>query len=278
MYEGTPPRMLIVLNDRVSALISSGLGWAALAMFVLLYLSSEVGYRIALWFKRSHEVDERMLSGAATLTGGMLALVAFMLGLTINFAQSRFEVRREHALLEANVIGTAWLRARLIGGEEGEAVAALIVQYANVRLAYTKADENGPIAQLLEQTDAMQAQVWNTITPAARRSPTAVMASLTNGLNEMFDAALSQRFAFESHVPLNVIWTLLAGSALSLGAIGYQFGLGGKRQVLMSCLLLMMWSGAIMLIVDFNRPRVGSLRVDSAPLEWTIQSFSPPAR
>jgi len=37
---------------------------------------------------------------------------------------------------------------------------------------------------------------------------------------------------------------------------------------------LLMLSGAMVMIIDFNRPRGGFIHVDSAPLEWTIQGFA----
>jgi len=36
-----------------------------------------------------------------------------------------------------------------------------------------------------------------------------------------------------------------------------------------------MWAGALMLIADMNQPRAGAIRVDPAPLLWTIQGFGP---
>jgi hypothetical protein len=256
-------------------LVGGGLGWAAMVIFAILVVSTEIGFRISKRHQKSGNVDDGMISGAATLTGGMLALVAFMLGLTINFAQSRYELRRSDVLLEANAIGTAWLRAKLVGGEEGEAVAALIADYTKVRLDYTNAGEDGPVRELLNRTNAMQNQIWQIVTPLARKTPTPVMAIFLASLNDMFDSATSQRFAFVSRVPLNLVYSLVGGSAIALGAIGYQFGLAARRQTVMTMLLLLMWTGAIVLIIDFSRPRVGSLRVDPGPLEWTLQGFAP---
>jgi hypothetical protein len=36
-----------------------------------------------------------------------------------------------------------------------------------------------------------------------------------------------------------------------------------------------MLSGGMMLIIDFNRPRDGLTRIDTAPLVWAIQGFAP---
>jgi hypothetical protein len=72
---------------------------------------------------------------------------------------------------------------------------------------------------------------------------------------------------------------LLCGALLAMGAMGYQFGLSGARHPVLVSLLLAMWTGGMALIMDLNQPRLGSIRVDPAPLVWTIQDFggsSPP--
>jgi uncharacterized membrane protein len=270
--------MLEEINEVAGHVVLSGLHWLALALFVLLYGATEIGFRLACRHARRNAADEKAMSSTSTLVGGMLGLVAFMLGLTINFAQNRYEARRQEVLIEANTIGTAWLRAKLVGGEEGDGVAALIEEYTRVRLAYTSAKLEVSTAPMLARTNALQSEMWRMTTTAARRTPTPVAASLIASLNDMFDASLSQRFAFESRVPLSLTWTLLAGSVLSLGALGYQFGLAARRQMAMTALLVAMWVGAMVLIIDFNQPRFGSLKVDTAPLEWTLQGFhsSPP--
>jgi hypothetical protein len=67
---------------------------------------------------------------------------------------------------------------------------------------------------------------------------------------------------------------------VAVGAMGYQLGATGSRQIALSVLSLIMWAGAMVLIVDFNRARLGTIRVDPAPLVWTIEGFgsSTPAK
>jgi hypothetical protein len=43
----------------------------------------------------------------------------------------------------------------------------------------------------------------------------------------------------------------------------------------MSSILLLLWSSALVLIVDINRPRQGTVTISSAPIEWTLESFGP---
>jgi hypothetical protein len=253
--------------------------WAVL--FVLLAAAGEIGFRLErrrIPTQRPAAENER--TSISTVTTSMFALLAFTLGLTISAAQNRFEARRDLVVQEANTIGTAWLRARLVGEPEGTDIAALIEDYTKVRLDFTTADLGSAVPALLARTNSLQTEMWRSATELARRTPTPITASLIAALNDMFDASLAQRFNFESRAPATLTWAALAGSMLAVGAMGYLLGATGNRQALLSGLSLLMWAGALVLITDFNRARLGSIRIDPAPLIWTMQGFSPagPAR
>jgi len=255
-------------------LIEAGTVVLGAMLFAILTMACEVGFRVGRRRGRTIKKSEEETSATSTLTAGMLALLAFMLGLTIDFAQNRFEARRDRVAEEATTIDTAWSRAKLIGGPEGEAMAALIADYAKTRLDFTGADYRGPVPALIARTEAQKNAIWALATEAARKSPTPVMATLVTALNSMFDAALSQRFAFDGRVPGDMIDMLIVGSMLAIGAMGYELGLGGIRQPVLSSLLLIMWTGGLVMTVDLELPRRGDIRVETAPLEWVIDSFA----
>jgi hypothetical protein len=252
--------------------------WAVL--FGVLALAGECGFRLERLLIARRTTSDSERAGISTVTASMFALLAFTLGMTISFAQNRFEARRDLVVQEANTIGTAWLRARLIGGHGGLAIARLIEDYAKVRLDFTTVDRESDSQSTLARTNALQTEMWQLATDLAQRAPTPISASLIASLNDMFDVSLSQRFAFASRIPVGLAWTLLVGSMVAVGAMGYQLGATGSRQIALSVLSLIMWAGAMVLIVDFNRARLGTIRVDSAPLVWTIEGFgsSTPAK
>jgi hypothetical protein len=98
-----------------------------------------------------------------------------------------------------------------------------------------------------------------------------------SSINDMFSASLAQRYAIESRTPNETLLGLQLGAMLAAGALGYQMGLAARRQLALTLLLFLMLSGAMMMIVDFNRPYGGFIRVNPAPFEWTIRSFGDPS-
>jgi hypothetical protein len=64
----------------------------------------------------------------------MLGLLAFLLAFTFGMAASRFELRRELVLDEANAIGTAYLRAALVPEPHRTEIRTFLRDYVDSRL------------------------------------------------------------------------------------------------------------------------------------------------
>ena len=262
-----------MLDGTLATLIDTSLFLFGGLMLLLLYAAHETGFQIGRLRGNRRPPGERDLAGIGTITTGMLGLLAFTLGLTINIAQARFEVRRNLVAQEAAAITSGWLRAKLIATDEGPAIGALIEDFGRVELAYVSANSFAAEPALISRQNALQIQIWQLAQALARREPTSMTLSLTSALLDIFAAAQNERFAFDSRVPADLSWMLMGGSMLAIGAMGYHLGSSGSRQVVLTWLLLVMWSGGMVLIADLNRPRVGAIRVDPAPLLWTIEGF-----
>jgi hypothetical protein len=243
-----------------------------LALLLVLTLACEIGYRFGR--RRGATLAEGAdHTVTATLTAGMVGLLAFILGLTINFAENRYEARRELVVTEANAIGTAWRRARLVGGPEGEAISSLVRLYAQTRLDFTRAPANRPLDDLNARTSDVTRAISEQVSQAARKAPTPIAATLVTAIDEMFDSAQAQRFAFLGGTPDAILDMMILGAIIAIGAMGYETGLRGARQPVLTSLLLVMWAGGIVITVDLSQPRLGAIPVDARPLEWTMQEM-----
>src|SRR6516162_5266441 len=87
---------------------------------------------------------EVQAEGVGVVVGGMLSLLAFVLALTLSFANSRFSERVAGTLTEANAIGTAWLRAEAIGHVRGPEIAKLLEEYTQIRREFVSEGRISP--------------------------------------------------------------------------------------------------------------------------------------
>ena len=253
-------------------LVSAGLGVFALAVFVALGVSHQLGFRIGL--RRAGGSGKEENDTAGFVAGAILALLAFSMAMTLSFAQGRFEDRRSASLVEANAIGTAWLRAGVIGGEHGAAIADQLRAYLALRRDYiTAPGDRARIAEINAATSAAQDAIWARMIRIAESRQDAIAGQMMVALNEVFDAATMQRQAHASRLPRELVGLLFLMTLLAIGVVGYQFGLRGRSHPVLTTLLLLTWTVSLSVIADLSSPRIGDLRTDSSVYDWTAQSM-----
>ncbi|MFO0403939.1 MAG: hypothetical protein ACK52P_19915 [Alphaproteobacteria bacterium] len=259
------------------------LAFSLLAFWLLLFGMQWLAERLGLWLGRRAAVKgSAPAEGVGVVVGGMLGLLAFVLALTLSFATSRFEERRQGTLAEANALGTAWQRAKAIGHPRGEEVAKLLEEYTKLRADFIRAPADREVVRAInDQTSALQTRIWEHITAIVRERPDPISSALMAATNDVFDSSTAERFAFSQTMPPQMVWLLMGIEVLSIGALGYQLGLRGLSLPFLSVLLIGMWTSVIVVILDLSAPRIGSLRSSAAAYYWTLDGFTPspaPAR
>ena len=85
------------------------INWVFLALTLT---AAEVGFRLGRRFEA--RTPENIKSQIFTVEAGILGILALLLGFTMSMAVSRFEIRKQLVLEEADAIGTSSLRAELL--------------------------------------------------------------------------------------------------------------------------------------------------------------------
>jgi hypothetical protein len=250
--------------------------WSVLAFALLLLVVQMLAHEAGYWlgYRRNARGGEVQAESVSVVVGGMLGLLAFVLALTLSFANTRFTERIEGTLAEANAIGTAWLRAEAIGHVRGAEIARLLEEYAQLRRDYVSEErDQAAIDELNRRTNALQSKMWGHMAAVVRERPDPVCASLMAALNDAFDQATAERFAYSLRLPSPIFWLLLGMTLLSTAALGYQLGLRARRVHILVLFLTLMWTAVIVEILDLASPRIGALRAGTAAYDWTVQGF-----
>src|SRR6476660_1680773 len=108
--------------------------FVAFAIFTL--LCYEVGFRIGRWYQERTPGEQEGPTGM--LIGSILALLAFLLAVTMGMAADRFDARRAIVLAEANAIGTAYLRAGYLPQPASDQARELLREYVPLRVVITQ--------------------------------------------------------------------------------------------------------------------------------------------
>jgi len=244
----------------------------ALLMLFFFFLVMTVGYLIGKRQGKQATMAEKREKTAGTITGAMLALLGFMLAVSLSMSDSRFENRRKLIIDEANAISTSTLRAQAIGGIHGTEIVSLLTEYTRLRLDFFKAGEDpNRLKAVYAQTSALQGRIWEHASAIAGSAPTPISGLLLSSLNETFDLAATRRWILEVRTPPFIIKLLLVISILSMGMMGYYFGVCGVYHPILSGLLFFALTFVIMLIMDLDRPRSGHITPEQSPLTWLIE-------
>jgi hypothetical protein len=247
----------------------------ALAFVVLLSIAVEAGYRTGLRQRRANESAEKTTRGDVTL-GAMLALLGLMLAFTYAFTLSRADARKQAIVEEANAIGTAFLKADFLPESGRGVLQEGLLDFARARIITQEQvkDHASRDATLARMAEA-QSRLWPALEQALRGKPlgpyeTAMMQAVT----EVLDAQTRRTTAAFDRMPPVVTLLLLAIAALALAVAGHNTGLKGSISRPRTAGFVLILSFLMLVILDFDRPQAGFIRLNNAPLLSVVEDMA----
>jgi hypothetical protein len=230
----------------------------------LVLLSIYLGYRIGGYNRKRHGGMEEGPVGS--IVGATLGLLAFMLAFTFGLTANRFDNRKQILLDEVNAIGTAFLRTDFLVEPYRTQIRALFRDYVDLRTAWIKAPER--LEDLISESEAIQDNIWSLSVEAVAKTPNQeITSSYIESLNEVIDLHTKRVIvALMYRIPTLIWYALIFVTVLSMGAVGYQFGITGGRSLVISVLLALTFSAVIYLIADIDRSLGGAIRVSQLPM------------
>jgi len=193
----------------------------------------------------------------------------------MGMASDRFDARRALVLEEANAIGTTYLRAGYLPEPARDQIRTLLREYVPLRINTFQRSE---LEAHLVRSEEIHAELWAISEEVARTTDQGDLVSLfLDGLNETIELHSTRVAALlYARVPETVVLLLFAGSAMTIGIVGYNAGLTGKRSALTAVALILALGAVTTLVVDLDRPRDGFLQVSQQPLIDLAERIGPP--
>jgi len=223
----------------------------------------EIGRRLGV--RRMKEDPDGAKAGAGAVEAAIFGLMGLLLGFTFSGAAARFDARRALLVEEANCIGTAWLRLDLLPATAQPDLREKFRHYTNARLeVFRKLPDVKASKAEGERANQLQNEIWTQTLAACRTSGEPFTYTLiVPALNQMFDIATTRTAGARMHPP-GIIYAMLAVLLLASSLLaGYHMGAGQARSWFHSCAFVVVISLAFYVILDFEFPRVGVIRIQN---------------
>lgn len=248
--------------------------WVTGAFFVVILLAAlEAGYRIGL--RRRDLWKDADTGGGQVVLTSMFALLGLILAFTYAFTVSRHEARKQVVIAEANALGTAFLRAGLVAEPGRSELKKALLDYARTRTIAPGIElTDARIRELIQRSLQAQAKLW----PATERiiqikPPGPIEASLVAAINEVIDIHTTRMVAVYDRLPQVVLWMQLFIAVASLAVAGFNAGLSGRMSRWRMTALTLVLTAVIIVIIDFDMPQSGFIRVSHEALVTVIRDM-----
>ena len=223
----------------------------------------DLGRRIGVRRLAKHGVNA--VAGVAAVDGAVFALLGLLLAFTFSGAASRFDARRQLVVEEANNIGTAYLRLDLLPAGAQPRLRETFRRYLDSRInLYRKLPDMAAARAEMANGAGLQNEIWAQAVAAsgAADSPSARMLLLP-AINQMIDITTTRTAAARTHPPAIVFVMLLILVLASSFLAGHDMAAGKERDWLHTLCFAVVMSAAVYVILDFEFPRLGLIRIDA---------------
>ena len=231
-------------------------------LFIAILLFYELGFRIGKY--KQVATDKVLKEQTSAIQAGILGLLALLLGFTFNMSLQRFDNRSEAEIKEANAIGTAMLRTKLLPAPFDTNAAHIMGQYIDLRLLISGIDLTHPNQrrEYNQKTDKLQNELWRIANKAADVDSRPVISGyFITSLNDMIDARGERNAILQRHIPEAILILLFIVFMLSGGIMGYSSGLSMKRAYVPTVLLTLLIVLVVFITIDLDRPKRGIIKV-----------------
>ena len=245
----------------------------ALAIVVLLAASCEIGFRLGYRSKDSKESYRSLMSGTSA---AMLGLLGLLLGFSLSMAVSRWDVRHDIIVNEANAIGTIWLRAGLLEEPLSSDLRDTMREYTEARIALgVSRGDRAALQAAQSKSESLHASIWSIVESANQPGHSnAVLSSMINAANEVIDIHELRLTSIGNYLPAPLFLLLITVAAVSMGFLAWAFGAanqGGRTAIVMLGLLI---GVVLLLIMDVNRPQRGRINIGVESLERVVETIN----
>jgi len=231
-------------------------------LFVTILIAYEICFRIGRRYQNKTDREVKVQTNA--IQAGILGLLALMLGFTFNMSLQRFDNRSYAVISEANAIGTALLRTKLLPEPYDSLTEDLLQKYIDLRIEISNVDLTmlEERKSINEKTNKIQDKIWEYSIKAAEIDPRPVTTGyFIASLNDVIDTRGERNAILQRNIPELILFLLFIIFIIGGALMGYTSGLGYKRAYIPTVMFTLLIVLVVFIIIDLDRPKRGYIQV-----------------
>jgi hypothetical protein len=242
--------------------------WAFFILIgLIVLLPIEIGQRLGA--RRRRNSDHEPEGPVGNVVGATLALLGFMVALTVGSATARFDSRKEVLIDGVNAIDTAFRNAALLPEPHQSQIRKLLIEYVEIRRDLTSLyGEPDQLRARDARIRAVQQALWSHAEALAKEDRSSeIYALFTGSLNEVIQVHNKRVIIGAQHrIPFLVWAVLMVVTTITMLGVGFQFGLAGSRSLIANLMLSLTFALVMTLIFDLEQPGKGLIDVSQQPM------------
>jgi hypothetical protein len=235
--------------------------------FVGQWISARLGDFLRKRKRSLQEVERKDLDIVLTAA---LTLLGLIIGFSFSMAISRYDQRKSYEEVEANAIGTEYVRADFLPDADAAKLRSLLAKYTSQRVLFYTTSTKRELQLINADTINLQRELWSIVKAAGMAKPTPVLALAIAGMNDVLNAEGYTQASWSNRIPF-AAWGLMAAIAVCCNfLLGY---VSHKPGPLLFLVLPLAVSISFFLIAEIDSPRGGVIRVAPHNLTRLSQSL-----
>jgi hypothetical protein len=263
--------------DRLTEfLLCRGEGQLAAALFVLLLLATELGFRLGRHVAPKLSVADR--AQATTIEAAVIGLVGLLLAFAFGAAGVRFDGVKNAVGAEARALDSAWRTAASIDEPLRSQLRSALLDYVDARIDLSRdlaANDRAAVLVDVARARQLESRTAPIATEVLRRAPgDARSVLLVGSIDAVLGANTTLVQAARGWLPAAILLLLALATAAALVMVGYAKGLAGRRTPFSSTILTVLTVAIVIVVVDMDRPLRGVIRVPRQSLIELRERFA----
>lgn len=238
-----------------------------IGVVVIALVPIEIGQRWGA--RRRRMTNHEPVGPVGNVVGAALALLGFMVALTVSTANSRFDSRKVALIDGVNAIETAYRNASLLPEPHNSESRKLLREYVAIRLEmpnyFGDPDE-------LQKRDArvrvVQRSLWSHAEALAKQDQNSktylLFAASLNEVNQIHNKRVI--LGAQYRIPILLWVVLMIVTIICMFGVGFLFGIDGTRSPVANLMLVPTFALVMTLIFDLDQPGKGLIDVNQQPM------------